>query len=180
MKVYKQILVLIVLLSCSALTGCGSLEEAVQQARTVVPGDWQVLHTEQLTNQSAVVFYVRDNELGAGLFQKETFGWNWLGSGLGTLVTYPEGLSWRYSELGNQSKQYYIYYGSVINPDIANIEVKTTWGEVSKAQIITTGDQRLWYAFISRSQTPSVDADITGYASSGEVLYLFSQPKQGN
>lgn len=180
MKVYKRILTLVVLMSMLLLAGCGSLEEAVQQARTVVPGDWQVLQTEQVTDQSAVVFYVRDNDLGAGLFQKETFGWNWLGSGLGTLVTYPEGLSWRYSDLGNKAKQYSIYYGTVTNSEISSIDVKTTWGEVAKAKIIESGGMRLWYAFISRSQIPSVDADITGFSKSGEVLYLFSQPKQGS
>lgn len=179
MKIIKRILVLVVLSLSIGLTGCGTLDEAVQQAKTVIPGDWQVLHTEQVNNQSAIVFYVQNNDLGAGLFQKETFGWNWLGSDLGTRVTYPAGLTWRYSDLGNKSTHYYFYYGTVTNSEISSIEVKTTWGEEAKAQIIETGDQRLWYAFLSRSQVPSVDADISGYSAKGERIYLFSQPKQG-
>lgn len=179
MKVIKQILLLVVLSFCIGLTGCGSLDEAVQQVRTVVPGDWQVLHTVQVNDQAAIVFYVQNNDLEVGLFQKETFGWDWLGSDLGTRVTYPDGLTWRYSDLGNKSKHYSFYYGTVTNPEISSIEVKTTWGEAANAQIIKTGEQRLWYAFISHSQVPSVNADISGYSRSGEVIYLFSQPKQG-
>lgn len=180
MKVVKQILVLVLVLSFGiGLTGCGSLDEAVQQARNVVPGDWKVIHTEQVNDEAAIVFYVQNDDLGAGLFQKETFGWNWLGSDLGTRVTYPEGLTWRYSDLGNKSNQYSFYYGTVTNPEISTIEVKTTWSEVAKAQIIENDEQKLWYAFISRSQIPSVNADISGCSSSGDVIYLFSQPKQG-
>lgn len=176
---FKKIIALVALLTMLSLTGCGSLEEAVQQAKKVVPGDWQVLHTQQVQNQANVVFYINNDELGAGLFQKETFGWDWLGSGLGPLVTYPDGLSWRYSDLGSKTTKFYLYYGLVQNPNISHIEVKTTAGEIAKAQITESGDYRLWYAFISKPQVPSVDADIIGYSSSEDQLYLFSQPKQG-
>lgn len=180
MKFRKTILALVLILVILSITGCGSLDEAVQQAKKTVPGDWQVVHTEAVQNQATVVFYIRDNELGAGLFKKDTFGWNWLGSGSGTLVTYPEGLSWRYSDLGSKTNKVYLYYGLIQNPEISSVKVKTTWGEVSTAKITETGDYRLWYAFISKPQVPSVDADITGYSQNGEVLYLFSQPKQGS
>jgi len=176
---FKRILALVALLMMLSLTGCGSLEEAVQQARKVVPGDWQVLHTQQVQNQASLVFYINNDELGAGLFQKETFGWNWLGSELGPLVNYPDGLSWRYSDLGSKTTKSYVYYGLVQNPSISRIEVKTTWGEVAEAEITESGDYRLWYAFVSKPQVPSVDADIVGYSSSGDQLYIFSQPKQG-
>lgn len=176
---FKRILALVTFLAMLFLTGCGSLEEAVQQAKKVVPGEWQVLHTQQVQNEASVVFYINNDELGAGLFQKETFGWNWLGSGLGPLVTYPEGLSWRYSDLGSKTTKFYLYYGLVQDPSISRIEVKTTGGEVAKAQITESGDYRLWYAFISKPQVPSVDADIMGYSNNGDELYLFSQPKQG-
>ena len=176
---FKRILVVVSILVMLMLTGCGSLDEAVQQAKKMVPGDWQVVHAQQVQDQATVVFYIKDDELGAGLFQKDTFGWNWLGSGLGTLVTYPDGLSWRYSDLGSKTRKFYLYYGLVQDSNISSIEVKTTWGEVSKAQITETGNYRLWYAFISKPQVPSVDADITGYSKDGNQLYLFSQPKQG-
>ncbi len=176
---FKRMLALVALLAMLSLTGCGSLEEAVQQARKVVPGDWQVLYTQQVQDQASVVFYINNDELGAGLFQKTAFSWEWLGSGLGPLVTYPEGLSWRYSDLGSKTTKSYVYYGLVQNPNISSIEVKTTWGEVAKAKITESGDYRLWYAFISKPQVPSVDADIVGYSNDGDQIYLFSQPKQG-
>lgn len=175
----KRILALAGILILMAISGCGSLEESVAEAKKVVPGDWEVIHTQEVDKHSTVVFYINNDELGAGLFQKETFGWNWLGSGLGPLVTHPEGLLWRYSDLGSKTTKCYVYYGLVQNPDIDKIEVKTTWGESAKAQITQSGDYRLWYAFISRPQVPSVDADIIGYSSSGAELYKFSQPKQG-
>jgi hypothetical protein len=176
---FRRILALVSILVTLFLTGCGSLEDAVEQARKMVPGDWQVVHAHQVQDEETIVFYIKDDELGAGLFQKETFGWNWMGSGVGTLVTYPNGLSWRYSDLGSETKKFYLYYGLVQNPNIASVEVKTTWGEVSKATITESGDYRLWYAFISNPQVPSVDADIAGYSKDGVQLYLFSQPKQG-
>jgi hypothetical protein len=175
----RRILVLAASLVLLSLTGCGSLEEAVQQAKKTVPGDWKIVHTQEVQAQATVVFYVKDDELGAGLFKKDTFGWNWLGSGQGILVTYPDGLSWRYSDLGSKTDKFYLYYGLVHDPNISKIEVKTTWGEVSKAKITESGNDRLWYAFISKPQVPSVDADIMGYSTDGEVRYLFSQPKQG-
>lgn len=179
MKFSQRIRAFSLILVMMTIGGCGSLDEAVFQAKKVVPGDWHVLYAQPVEDQATVVFYIKGDELGAGLFQKETFGWNWLGSGLGPLVSYPEGLLWRYSDLGTKKQKVYLYYGLIQNPEISSIEVKTTWGEVSKAQIAEAGDKRLWYAFISRPQVPSVDADITGYTSSGEVGYLFSQPKQG-
>lgn len=175
----NKLLVIAALLVILLLSGCGSLEEAVQQAKKVVPGDWEVVHTEQVQNEANIVFYINNDELGAGLFQKDTFGWKWLGTEGGSLVTYPKGLSWRYSDLGDKSAKFYLYYGFVEEPLIKTIEVKTTWGEVVKAKIVESGDYILWYAMISKAQVPSVDADITGYSENGEVLYLFSQPKQG-
>lgn len=176
----NKVLVIVAILVTLSLSGCGSLEEAVQQAKKVVPGDWQVVHTQQVQNEANIVFYINNDELGAGLFQKDTFGWKWLGTEGGSLVTYPKGLSWRYSDLGDKSTKFYLYYGFVEEPKISKIEVKTTWGEVVKAKIVKSGDYRLWYAMISKAQVPSVDADITGYSETGEVIYLFSQPKQGS
>ncbi|WP_019851581.1 hypothetical protein [Desulfitobacterium sp. PCE1] len=175
----NKVLVIIALLVIFSLSGCGSLEEAVQEAKKVVPGDWEVVHTQQVQNETTIVFYINNNELGAGLFQKDAFGWKWLGTEGGSLVTHPKGLSWRYSDLGDKAAKFYLYYGFVEEPQINTIEVKTTWGEVVKANIVRSGDYRLWYAMISKAQVPSVDADITGYSEKGEVLYLFSQPKQG-
>lgn len=176
----NKVLVIVAILVTLSLSGCGSLEEAVQQAKKVVPGDWQVVHYQQVQNEANIVFYINNDELGAGLFQKDTFGWKWLGTEGGSLVTYPKGLSWRYSDLGDKSTKFYLYYGFVEESKISKIEVKTTWGEVVKAKIVKSGDRRLWYAMISKAQVPSVDADITGYTEKGDVIYLFSQPKQGS
>jgi len=175
----NKLLASVVLMAVIALSGCGSLEEAVQQAKKVVPGDWQVIHTQQVENEANIVFYINNNELGAGLFQKDAFGWKWLGTEAGVLVTNPKGMSWRYSDLGDSSTKLYLYYGFVDEPKITKIEVKTTWGGVYGAQIVDTDNSRLWYAILDQAQVPSVDADITGYSDKGEVLYLFSQPKQG-
>lgn len=179
MRLSKISIAILIMLTIT-LGGCGSLEEAVQQAKKVVPGDWQVVHYQQIQKETNVVFYINNDDLGAGLFKKDTFGWKWLGTEVGSLVTNPEGLSWRYSDLGDKSTKVYLYYGVVENPNISRIEVKTTWGEVSKAQIVESSDRRIWYTMISKAQVPSVDADITGYSDKNEVLYLFSQPKQGN
>ena len=175
----NKVLVTVALLLIFSVSGCGSLEEAVQEAKKVVPGDWEVIHTEQVQNEATIVFYINIYELGSCLFQKDAFGWKWLGTEGGSFVTYPKGLSWRYSDLGDKSAKFYLYYGFVEEPKISSIEVKTTWGEAVKATIVQSGEYSLWYAMISKAQVPSVDADITGYSEKGDVLYLFSQPKQG-
>ncbi|MDA8229516.1 MAG: hypothetical protein M0T74_17800 [Desulfitobacterium hafniense] len=179
-KAGRTILVFLVLLSLFVLSGCGSLEEAMEKAKTMVPKDWDLVHTEQVQENAVVVFYMRNNDLGAGLFQKESFGWEWVGSGLGTLVTQPSGLSWRYSDLGKSKTQFSVFYGLVTNPAITSVQVKTTFGQTAKAKIVESNGLKLWLAFIDKPQIPSVDADIIGYSESGEVLYLFSQPKQGS
>lgn len=175
-KLHK-VLVMAALAVALLLTGCNSLDDAIVQAKKVVPGDWQVVHTQQVQTEASIVFYINNSELGAGLFKKDGFGWKWLGSGIGSLVTYPEGLSWRYAELGDKSTKVYLYYGLISNPGIEKVEVRTTWKEVSQAQIIQYEDDRIWYALISKSQVPSTDATITGYDGKGKILYLFEQPK---
>ncbi|AGA70883.1 Lipoprotein Rz1 precursor [Desulfitobacterium dichloroeliminans LMG P-21439] len=176
----KKLLVYAIILATMLVSGCGSLEEAVQEAKKVVPGDWEVIHTQEVQNEANIVFYINNDELGSGLFQKDAFGWKWLGTEGGSLVTHPKGLSWRYASLGDKTTKYYLYYGFVEEPKISEIEVKTTWGEVTKAKIVQSGDYRLWYSLISKDQVPSVDADITGYSKEGKAIYLFSQPKQGS
>ncbi|NLI92908.1 MAG: hypothetical protein GX434_12145 [Peptococcaceae bacterium] len=162
-----------------SLAGCNSLEDAVDKAKPFIPKGYTVVHIEQVSDNSGLVFYNYKDELSAGIFTKNKFGWDWIGSSVGKLVTYPEGLQWRYADLGDKDKtQYSVYYGKVINKDIAKITVTTTNGKTVNGNIVEADKQRLWYAFVSEPQVPSVNADITGYSKSGNVIYLFSQPKE--
>ena len=47
---------------------------------------------------------------------------------------------------------------------------------VNEGKIVDADDLKLWYAFISEPQIPSVNASIVGYNEDGEVVYLFCQP----
>lgn len=168
-----------VLVLTLGLVGCNSLEDAVEKAKPLIPKGYTVVHIEQISDNSAIVFYTFEDKLSAGIFTKGTFGWDWVGSGMGSLVTYPEGLQWRYADLGEKGKtQYSVYYGKVTNKDITKIKVKTTNGKIAEGKIVDAENMRLWYAFVDEPQIPSVNADIAGYSEDNEVLYLFSRPKQ--
>jgi hypothetical protein len=162
-----------------SLAGCNSLEDAVAKAKPFIPKGYTVVHIEQVSDHSGIVFYTYQDELSAGIFTKNNFGWDWIGSGVGKLVTYPEGLQWRYADLVDKDKtQYSVYYGKVINTGITRITVTTTNGKTVEGKIVDTDQLKLWYAFVSEPQVPSVDADITGYSKEGKIIYLFSQPKE--
>ncbi|ADY57588.1 hypothetical protein Sgly_3325 [Syntrophobotulus glycolicus DSM 8271] len=172
----RLILMVMSLLSLFTLSGCNSLEDAVEKAKPYIPEGYTMLHIEQVSENSAIVFYSYQDELSAGMFIKNTFGWDWIGSGVGKLITYPEGLQWRYADLGNkQHGQYSLYYGKVNNPDISAITVKTINGNISYGKVVNTEQLKMWYAFVDEPQVPSVSAVITGSAADGRVLYRFSQ-----
>jgi len=160
-----------------SLSGCDSLEEGVKKAQAFIPENYELVHIEQVSEDSGIVFYTYDEELSAGIFAKNKFGWEWVGNGIGKLVSFPEGLQWRYADLAVNDKIIYsVYYGKVVNKDITRITVTTTNGETVEGKIIDADGLKLWYAFVSEPQIPSVNADIVGYNQDGEVVYLFSQP----
>lgn len=170
--------ILILFLSLT-LVACNTLEDAVEKAKPYIPKGYTLVHIEQVSDNSGIVFYTYEDELSAGIFTKNTLGWDWIGSSVGKLVTYPEGLQWRYADLGTKEKtQYSVYYGKVVNKDITKINVATTNGKTAKGKIVDTDELRLWYAFVSEPQVPSVNADITGYSEDNQVIYLFSQQKE--
>ncbi len=160
------------------LTGCNSLEDAVEKAKPMIPKGYSVVHIEQVSDNSGIVFYTYNDEISAGIFIKDRFGWDWIGSSIGKLVTYPEGLQWRYTDLEDKTKtRYSVYYGKVLNKDIERVTVTTTDKKVAEGQVVETEELKLWYAFVDEPQIPSVNADIFGYSKDGKVLYIFSQPK---
>lgn len=169
---------LAVLVLTLGLAGCGSLEESVEKAKPLIPEGYEVVHIEQVSDNSGIVFYTFNDEICAGVFIKNSFGWDWVGSGVGKLVTYPQGLQWRYADLvDNGNTSYYVYYGKIINEDIAAVTVATTNGKVTEGKIVDTDKVKLWYAFVDEPQVPSVNADISGYSKDNNILYLFSQSK---
>ena len=168
---------LLIMVMMLGLVGCNSLEEAVEKAKPLIPKGYTVVHIEQIGDNSGIVFYTYEDELSAGIFSKSKFGWDWIGSSIGKLVTYPEGLQWRYADLGDKKNQHSVYYGKVINKDITKVTVTTTNGETVTGKIVDCDGLKLWYAFVSEPQMPSVNADITGYSEDHKIIYLFSQPK---
>ncbi len=179
-RIRKSVLsFLMVMAIVLSLTGCNSLDDAVEKAKPSIPKGYTLVHIEQVSDNSGIVFYTHKDELSTGMFIKNTFGWDWIGSGIGKLVTYPEGLQWRYADLVDKDKKTYsLYYGKVINKDIQRVTVTTTNGKTVEGKIVDTDQLRLWYAFVSGPQVPSVNADIIGYSKDDKVIYLFSQPKE--
>jgi hypothetical protein len=170
---------LIIFILILGIVGCSSLEDAAEKAKPYIPEGYTLVHVEQVSDNSGVVFYTDKNELSVGIFIKNSFGWDWIGSGIGKLVTYPEGLQWRYADLVDKDKNSFsLYYGKVINNEIEKITVTTTKGDTVEGKIVDTDQLRLWYAFVSEPQIPSVNADIVGYSKEDKVIYLFSQPKE--
>ncbi|NLO97987.1 MAG: hypothetical protein GX091_07955 [Peptococcaceae bacterium] len=179
-KIVKKAFLSLVLLGVLLFfNGCNSLEDAAEKAKPYIPKGYTVVHIEQVSNNSAAIFYTYENELSVGIFVKNGFGWDWVGSGSGKLVTYPEGLHWRYADLVTKDKkELSLYYGKVINNDIQRITVTTIQGQTIEGKIVDTDQLRLWYAFVDKPQIPSVNADIVGYSKNNKVIYLFSQPKE--
>ncbi|WP_337988157.1 hypothetical protein [Dehalobacter sp. DCM] len=178
MRFKKVLSILIIVVLTAVLGGCNSLKDAVEKAKPLIPKGYELVYIEQVSNNSGIVFYTYETELSVGIFTKNAIGWEWTGSAVGKLVTYPDGLQWRYADLGENGTQYSLYYGKITNKDITSVTVKTTNGETVQGNIVPTDQLRLWYAFVSEPQVPSVNADITGYSSEGKVIYLFSQPKE--
>lgn len=178
-KTLRLLLTTFVLVTMIGLTGCNSLKDGVEKAKPYIPKGYEVVQVEQVSENSAIVFYTYKDELSVGIFTKNNVGWNWIGSGVGKLVTYPEGLQWRYADLTDKDRtQYSVYYGKIINKDITKVTVTTTNGKTVDGTIVPTEQLKLWYAFVSEPQVPSVNADITGYSKDDKVIYLFSQPKE--
>jgi hypothetical protein len=171
----------VVLAVVMSLAGCNSLEDAVEKAKPLIPKGYTVVHIEQVSENSGIVFYTYKDELSAGIFTKNKFGWDWIGSGIGKLVTYPEALQWRYADLTDKAKttQYSVFYGKVVNKDIAKITVTTTTARQLTEKSLITEQLKLWYAFVSEPQIPSVNADITGYSKDGKI-YTFSVSQKKN
>jgi len=168
--------IIIILMS---VAGCNSLEDGVEKAKPLIPKGYTVVHIEQVSENSGIVFYTYQDELSAGIFTKNKFGWDWIGSGLGKLVTYPEGLQWRYADLGDKGKtQYSVFYGKIQNKDIDKITVTTINGNIANGKIVDTNELKLWYAFVNEPQIPSVKASITGYSKEDKIIYRFNQPNQ--
>jgi len=160
------------------LAGCNSLEDAVEKAKPLIPRGYEVVHIEQVSDNSGIVFYTFEEQVCAGIFIKNRFGWDWIGSGIGKMVTYPEGLQWRYADLEDKNRtKYSVYYGKIVNENIAKVTVATTNGKITEGKTVDTSTVKLWYAFVDEPQIPSVNADISGYSENGKVLYFFSQPK---
>ncbi|KUO61914.1 MAG: hypothetical protein APF84_04575 [Gracilibacter sp. BRH_c7a] len=178
-RLYRGVIYFLVSLALIfGLSGCDSLEDAVEKAKPLIPKGYNLVHIEQVSDNSGIVFYTYNDEISAGIFIKNTFGWDWIGSGIGKLVTYPEGLQWRYADLEDKGKnRYSVYYGKIVNKDVEKVTVTTMDGEVAEGQVVDTEDLRLWYAFVDEPQVPSVNADIVGYSKDDKVLYVFSQPK---
>ncbi|WP_242824928.1 MULTISPECIES: hypothetical protein [unclassified Dehalobacter] len=177
-KLKKIVAILTIVIMTAVLGGCNSLDDAVAKAKPLIPKGYDLVTVEQVSDNSGIVFYTFEEELSTGIFTKNSFGWKWTGSAVGKLVTYPDGLQWRYADLGEDGTQYSVYYGKITNKDIVRVTVTTIGGEKVQGKIVNTDQLRLWYAFVSEPQVPSVSADITGYSAEGKVIYLFSQPKQ--
>ncbi len=177
-KFKKIVAILTIVIMTAVLGGCNSLDDAVAKAKPLIPKGYDLVKVEQVSDNSGIVFYTFEEELSTGIFTKNSFGWKWTGSAVGKLVTYPDGLQWRYADLGEDGTQYSVYYGKITNKNIVRVTVTTIGGEKVQGKIVNTDQLRLWYAFVSKPQVPSVSADITGYSAEGKVIYLFSQPKQ--
>ncbi|HHV63493.1 MAG TPA: hypothetical protein GXX46_00190 [Peptococcaceae bacterium] len=177
----KHVLLFALLILILLLAGCNTLEDAVEKAKPLIPKGYELVHIEQVSENSGIVFYTYEKEISVGIFTKNNFGWDWIGCSIGKLVTYPEGLRWRYADLVDKGKkqQYSVYYGLVDNKDIAKVTVTTPSGETVEGKIVDTEELKLWYAFVSEPQIPSVNAVIAGYSEDSQLLYLFSHPKEG-
>ena len=174
------LILLISLFLIVGLTGCNALEDAVERAAPLIPKGYKVVHIEQVSNNSGIVFYTYQQDISTGIFTRNRLGWDWIGSSVGRLVTFPEGLQWRYADLEDRSGKasYSVYYGKITNKNIEKVTVTTINGKVFTGQIVEVDDLKLWYAFVDEPQVPSVNAEIVGYANNNLVLYHFTQPRQ--
>lgn len=175
----KLVVLLTVVVMVLALAGCNTLEDGVEKAKPLIPKGYTLMHIHQVSDNSGIVFYTFENEISAGIFIKTKLGWEWIGSCVGKLITYPEGLQWRYADLGDKSKnQYSVYYGKVDNADICEITVTTQNGNIANGTIVETENTRLWFAFVDEPQVPSVNVEIAGLNAEGKAVYSYSPAQQ--
>jgi len=163
-----------------SVTGCSSLEDAVAKAQPYIPKGYELVHIESVSDTTALVFYKDKEDLSAGIFRNGSMGWGWAGSSIGKLITFPEGLEWRYAELVDTAKESHsIFYGVVTEPKIVKIQVEAADGATLDGTIINADMLILWYAFADQPQESALSAKILGYDENDSVIYKFAQLQEG-
>jgi len=82
-------------------------------------------------------------------------------------------MSWEYSTLGSDNKEeLYLFFGTVIDPDIKHIKIKINdSSEYKYANIVETARGSIWYLVLDKPQFPG--RNFIALSDNGNILYEY-------
>jgi len=137
-----------------------------------------IAHIEFLDNNQAIAFYERGNQenlgFGSALFKKNLLGWKLVSSISGDL-SHGYKLDWTFSNLEFHFSDYTdLIRGKILDPQIVEVNIKTTSGNEFTANIIEyNNDEKFW--FLVTNGEDLLGATITGLSSDGKVIEQLTQ-----
>ena len=137
-----------------------------------------IAHIEFLDNNQAIAFYEQGNQenlqFGSALFKKKLLGWK--------LITYSSGdlshgykLDWSFSNLAFHFSDYTdLIRGKILDPQIEEVNIKTTSGNEYKANLIEyNNDEKFW--FLVTNGEDLLGATIPELSSDAKVIEQLTQ-----
>ena len=137
-----------------------------------------IAHIEFLDNNQAIAFYEQGNQenigFGSALFKKNLLGWKLITSNSGDL-SHGYKLDWAFSNLAFHFSDYTdLIRGKILDPQIQEVNIKTTSGNEFTANIIEyNNDEKFW--FLVTKGEDLLGATITGLSSDGKVIEQLTQ-----
>lgn len=165
--VLSAVIVIGLLLGTKVVAGAPSIEGALSK----VNPNGQVLYNLD-TKSGTVAFYESRDNLNAGLLKKKLFGWKLVDGDAGVGFAEKAGLSWSFVNIGGSApNQIHLVLGTINNPQIKRVEVKTSSGTPQGATIIETTKGRIFYILYDKTHNPP--AKILGLSDQGNHLYEY-------
>lgn len=137
-----------------------------------------IAHIEFLDNNQAIAFYEWGNQenlsFGSALFKKNLLGWK-LVSSVSSDLSHGYKLDWSFSNLAFHFSDYTdLIRGKILDPQIEEVNIKTTGGNEFTANIIEyNNDEKFW--FLVTNGEDLLGATITGLSSDGQIIEQLNQ-----
>lgn len=163
----SAVIVIGLLLGTKVVAGAPSIEGALSKANP----NGQLLYN-LVTKSGTVAFYESSDNLVVSLLKKGLLGWKLIDGGAGVGFAEKAGLSWSFVNIGGSGpNQIHLLLGTINNPQIKRVEVKTSSGTPQGTTIIETTKGRIFYILYDKAQHPP--AKILGLSDQGNHLYEY-------
>lgn len=184
---YLNLLAILIIAACNNENADRNDEEQKTIEQAMLDGQIDpdsIIYTEKMDGEDAFSIYKVTDGLGIIHYQKEENGWQYQGSsGFGhspssqsVPVTFGAA-SWPSSQGNNTFNT--VFLGEIIEPEeVAKVILEVNHGKYN-ANIITSNSRTFWYLLSEKKTPKSTVKKISGYSSSGELIYenYFNKPQ---